>query len=257
MKKASTKMKPKTLAGKPSGSGGGKRPPADPDLDLADKVRNGEYFREARVMFDTSIHDPMSERYLYVLLTVVSIVVFYIAIQAQQDFYPLNSMVPIIINGDDNGEDLAHIQPLMQSRNDTPKMSMLRFLVKNYVKSWEEYDIQTFDRNAGSVKTQSSPELANQYNNFIDPHNPESPITLYQRHSKRKIEILSMREGPESMEVIFEAAVDSRSEIKKSRWRANISFQFGGLALDEKTNSAKPVRFVVTEYHSIRLQDVK
>jgi type IV secretory pathway component VirB8 len=61
----------------------------------------------------------------------------------------------------------------------------------------------------------------------------------------------------DEMEVIFEAAVESRTDIKKSRWRANISFQYSGLELDQKTGSPSPVNFVVTKYHSKRLQDIK
>ena len=59
------------------------------------------------------------------------------------------------------------------------------------------------------------------------------------------------------MEVIFEALIDSRTDVKKSHWRANISFDYSGIALDEKSDTVKPMNFVVTEYHSKRLQDIK
>lgn len=225
--------------------------------DIADKVRTGEYFREARKMYDLAIHDPMAERYMYVFFTCLSLLVFLVAFLAMQSLYPLKSDVPLIYTTADIIEDIPRLQKVQYNKEDPPAEALLRFMVKHYVQIREEYDIATFDRDVNGVKSQSSDEVFREFQVMINPRNPEGPISLYQRHSKRTITIVNTKRLPDSMEVIFDATVESKTEIKKSRWRANIAFKYSGLELDEKGDKVKPVTFMVTKYHSKRLQDVK
>ena len=226
-------------------------------LKIAEKVRTGEYFREARGMFDVSVNDPMAERYTYVFITCCSLVILLIAVMAVQGLYPLQTAVPLTYFTRDLYEDIPHIKSLQSYKNEDPSESLLRFLVKNYVMQREEYDISTFDRDVNGVKSQTSESAFAEFQRFIDPHNPESPITVYQRHSKRKIAILSTRRVEGGMEVLIEASVDSRTDVKKSHWRVNMSFNYSGVELDDKSDTMKPMNFIVTAYHSKRLQDIK
>ena len=227
-------------------------------LKIAEKVRTGEYYREAMTMYDVSINDPMSERYIYIFITGCSVIIFLISYFALQGLYPLESAVPLTYLTHDSVEDMPHVKSLQSFKNENPSDALLRFLIKNYIVMREEYDISTFDRDVNGVKSQSTEPVFKDFQQFIDPRNTESPIKVYQRHSKRKIRLLGPpRRVPEGMEVIFEALIDSRTDVKKSHWRANISFDYSGIALDEKSDTVKPMNFVVTEYHSKRLQDIK
>ena len=226
-------------------------------VEIADKVRTGEYFFEARKMFDVSVHDPMAERYMYLFITVISLLVFMIALHAAQALYPLQSQVPIMFYANDVTEDIPRIQRLQAYKDENPGEAVLRFLVKHYVEMREEYDIVTFDRNTSGIKSQSTEDVIREFQAYISLRNPEGPINLYQRHSRRIIEVVSTKRLPDSMEVIFDATVESKAAVKKSRWRANIAFKYSGIELDEKGEHVKPVNFIVTKYHSKRLQDTK
>ena len=226
-------------------------------LKIAEKVRTGEYFREARTMYDVTVNDPMSERYIYIFVTFVSMLVLMIAYGAMNALYPLQSTIPLTYLTNDIIEDIPHVQRLQGSKSENSSEALLRFLVKHYIVIREEYNINTFDRDVNGVKSQSSDNVYREFQQFIDPGNPESPIKVYQRHSIRKINILSTRRTDNGMEVLFEALVDSRTDVKKSHWRVNMTFEFSGIELDEKTGTFKPMNFVVTEYHSKRLQDTK
>jgi type IV secretory pathway component VirB8 len=57
------------------------------------------------------------------------------------------------------------------------------------------------------------------------------------------------------MEVVYEATVESKTDIKKTLWQANIAFNYNGIELDEETGKVKPISFVVTDYRIKRLQD--
>jgi type IV secretory pathway component VirB8 len=232
----------------------------DNSQEIAEKVRSGEYFQEVRQMYDLAVHDPMAERYWFLLITVLSLLIAVVTFFAMQSLYPLVSSVPFIVNSNDIVDDLPRIKSLMTRRHESASDALLEFMTQNYVTLWEEYDIDNFDRNINGVKSQSSEQVFGEYEQFIDRRNPQSPITLYQRHSTRRVSILSVRrmEGDEpGMEVIFEASVESKAEAKKTRWQANIAFQYSGIELDEKIEKVKPVSFVVTQYRTKRLQDVK
>ncbi len=232
-------------------------PPED-YLEIADKVRTGEYFREAQSMYDIHVHDPMAERYLYILITVLSIFSFFISYAAMRSLYPLTTEVPFIIRAGDLVNDVPRIRSLLEQKGEDPSQALLRFMVGNFVTHYESYSIETLERNAGSVRHQGSEAIFQEYQQLMDPRNPESPITLYQRHSKREIRLISIDQpdAAESLiEVVYEATVSGRNEIKKTRWQADINFTYNGLALDEETGKVVPVEFKVTGYRTKRLQD--
>jgi len=226
--------------------------------EVADKIRRGEFFRESRAMYDFTVHDPMIERYLYVLISVLAGIILFISVIAVKGLYPLTSSIPFIVSSSNIVEDQPSIRPLLAQKGESVSFAVLRYVVQNYVTLREEYDINTFDRDANGVKSQSSEDVAYEYERLSNPSNPESPIAQYQRHSKRKIAVLFTNQlTPDNMEIMFEATIIGKNEIKKSHWQANIAFQYSGIALDEETGKTKPFNFVVTQYTVKRLQDIK
>lgn len=233
--------------------------PTDPEeyIEIAEKVRTGEYFREARSMYDLAVHDPMSERYLYVGITALAAIILTTSVIAVQGLYPLSRSVPFIVSTNDIIEDLPHIQSMLDYKGEDPSAALMRFLVNNYVALREEYDIGTFDRNISGVKSQSAPDVVSEFQQAIDPRNPDSPVAQYQRHSKRSVTILSSKKLPDqdAMEVTFEATVEGAGEIKKSVWQANVAFEYNGITVEEGSDKVKDLHFVVTRYRSKKLQD--
>lgn len=240
-------------------------PPEEGDMQdeyrrMAGKVRSGEYFEESRRMFDLMVHDPMAERYLYILITVVAAFVFMVAYSARDGLFPLNYGVPYVFYPEDMTEDLPHIEPLAAYKGEAPVEGVLRYVVGHYVKLREEYNVDDFDRLALGVRNQSAPEVIAEYNAQVNPANPDSPITLYERHSTRKVDILSTRRLSDQeygMEVIYEATVIGQGEVRKSRWKAMVAFQYDGATLDDETGKLKPLSFVVTKYQTKRIQDAQ
>ncbi len=229
-------------------------------LAIAEKVRTGEYFREARSMYDVTINDPMTDRYLYILITTLAALILMVAVYAAQQLYPLERSIPFIFNTHNIVDDLPRMQSLVQAKGEDPSEALLRFLVKNYVTMRETYDIETFDRNTNGIKQQSAESVFGEFQQYINPKNPESPIVVYQRHSRRYITVLATKrllDQDYGMEVYFDVTIESPREIKKTRWQADIAFSYSGVALDEKEEKVKPINFVVTKYRSKRLQDIQ
>jgi len=205
------------------------------------------------------VHDPMTERYLYILITAIALLIFTISFFAIQMLYPLTTEVPFIVRTQDIMEELPRIRPLSH-KGQNPDMAVVGFMVSHYVSLREDYDVMALDRNTIGVQAHSTPEVYQEYLRYLDLKNPESPVTLYQRHSTRRARLmqfsmLSMVEG--RAEAVFEATVDNKTEQQKTQWIANISFSYKNIALDETTGRPKPLDFVVTSYHAKRLQDMQ
>lgn len=235
--------------------------PSTPDenyQEIAAKVRSGEYFREARQAYHIRYHDPIAERYLYMALTLLSLMVLGVAVLSYYALLPLKQEVPVTYRIQDVVEDLPHIKPLGARGQDTNHL-LMHFLVTNYVTMRESYNVLTLDRNANGIRGHSTPEIFEEYQRMMDPHNPNSPIALYQRHSTRSVDISSislLRTGEEKeVEVLFDAVVQTGRERKKNRMIANIAFRFDFIAIDQGTGGFTPLNFVVTRYQSRRLQD--
>jgi len=233
-------------------------PPLEVSAELTEAIRSGDYYREARNMYDINVHDMMSERYFYIAITAISGLSLLITFFAAQALYPLTTSVPFIYSPHDMIEDVPRMQSLLDHKGEDPGEAVLRFLVRNYVISREEYDINNISRSLNSVKSQSSGDVVKDYEALIDPRYPQSPVALYQRHSQRKVSVIGTRrlsgDDSQEMEVLFEASVISKTDVKKSRWKANITFSYNGIELDEN-DKPKPISFLVTRYLTKRLQE--
>lgn len=223
---------------------------------IAEKVRSGEYFREARSMFDISVNDPMSERYFYVFVTSLALLTLLTAFYAMQSLYPLSRSVPFIYALNDVLEDVPSIEPLKSDPRQSVDEAVLFFMAKTYVNLYESYNINILERNYSGIEHYSVPEVFAAYQALLSISNPESPVMKYQRHSVRNITPVSVRQLPDSMvEVVYDASVDNADGSQKTRYRAIVGYTFSGVVFDEKADKVKPVSFQVTSYSSKIIQD--
>ncbi|MDX2074502.1 MAG: VirB8/TrbF family protein [Alphaproteobacteria bacterium] len=233
-------------------------PSPDEYLNIAEKVRSGEYFREARSMYDLSVNDPMAERYFYVFVTTIALLTFLGAFAAMQSLYPLARTVPFIYALNDVLEDVPSIAPLRSSPHQSVDDAVLFFFAKVYVDEYESYNISKLDRNYSGVAHVSSPEVMAQYQQMLQVSNPESPVVKYERHSVRLIDVASVRklESPaNTLEVVFDATVVNAERSQATRHKAVIAYQYSGVEFDEKADKVKPVTFTVTSYNSKIFQE--
>lgn len=228
-------------------------------LDIAEKVRSGEYFREARAMYDLDVHDPMTDRYWYIILTVLSVIIMCISFSALQSLYPLKKSIPFIFGSNDIMEDLPRIKSLRQYGGEDADSAIQRFLIENYVRAREEYNIATLERNINAVQSQSATDVYSAYALEMDQSNPQSPVVLYQRQAIREITIISVRKvktqegAPPAIQVVYEAVLKGSGDEKPTRFQADVAFQYENIKLDESTNQVEPYKFLITGYTTRRL----
>lgn len=230
-----------------------KEPSPEEYLHIAEKVRSGEYFREAKRMYDVSVNNPMAERYFYVFITTIALLIFFTAFYAMQSLYPLSRTVPFIYALNDVLEDMPSIAPLKSHYSQSNDEAVLFFRAKVFVDHFENYDINRLERNYSGVEHDASPEVFARYQLLLQRSNPESPVLKYQRHSTRSVNILSVTKPDEEknvLEVVFQAVVRRGADVSATLHKAVMEYDYSGVEFDPKTDTVAPVIFKVTSYKS-------
>ena len=223
-----------------------------PDPHIREKVLSGEFFDESLEAYHITYHDMMSERYFFILIMTLSTLTFFFVLSAMILLYPLKKDVPFIFNSNNVLEDYPKIKPL-GARGDDTNALLKNFLVTSYLQLYESYDVNALDRNALGVKGQSTKEVYAQYQAAIDPGNPESPITKFQRQAVRNIiptgyEFYVLESGDQRAIIHYKEQVVMGADISVRKMRANITFRFDDVQVDQKTGAVTPLHFVVVGY---------
>ncbi len=229
-------------------------------IEIADKIRSGEYFRDARQMYDIDVHSPMSERYWYLFITLIAIIITIVAVISWSEFFPLNNRVPFVYTTNNLLEDYPRVKTLLDHRGENPNSALQRYLAQHYVELREEYSAELFDRSHNAIIILSNKEVGADYDKFVSPLNPDSPITLYQRHTRREINILSSEnienekkkvDGVKeyNMRIIFDdMLITGERENPHGRYQVDIAFLYKDIKLDASTGKIEPYGFIVTSY---------
>jgi type IV secretory pathway component VirB8 len=224
---------------------------------ILEKLRSGEFFREARMIYHQRYHDIMAERYLYLAITALSVFILLVAVVAVNLFFPLKTNVPFIYTTNDSVNEVPRMQAMGQVDSD-PNMVLRQFLVSNYVRVREEYNVNMIERSANGVKSQSTPEVFASYQATMNPQNPDSPIARFQRRATRSVRVIDIRPTASDlnqMQVRFEALVEEGLVRRKEMGVANITFSFADIQVNQSTGATTPLEFTVTDYHSNPVQE--
>lgn len=231
-------------------------------IEIAEKVRSGEYFREAHIMLDIDIHDPMSERYWYIAVTFMALLIAIVSFFAWSGFYPLAPKVPFVFATNDIIEEVPSIRSLVNYHNEDPDVALRRHLVGHYVKTREEYDATTFDRAHNAIESMSTKLILEEYDAFNSPQNPNSPIAKFQRIAKRQVVITNVqpieeKNNSEENKLAYRMLVSYDARVVKgelvgsyTKHQVDIAFQYKNIKVDEKSGRILPYGFIVTKYQN-------
>jgi type IV secretory pathway component VirB8 len=235
-------------------------------IDISERVRSGEYFREVRRMVDTDLHDPMTDRYWYILISIPSLIIALIAFIALQSLYPLKPSIPFVFGINDIMEDMPRIKSLIEVRGEGADAALQRFLITNYVKEREEYNAATFDRNQIALQSLSTKQVLDEHQKSIALSNPQSPIVLYQRHTRRIVKMISAqlleKPSPKTdnnqldnrdyvMRITYQTELKPNSkENSATLWQVDVAFKYEPIKLNVETKEITPYGFLVTGYNT-------
>lgn len=222
-------------------------------IDIAEKVRSGEYFRESKAMYDIMVNDAMSERYFYVFVSVIALFTMIVTFNAMDALYPLTRILPFVNKTDDMVNENPYIYRLKSSPEQSTDEAIMLYYARTFVQQYEEYDIRTLERNMNGLRSNSSAELFGNYQRMMQPTNPESPVVKYQRHSSRLVQVLStktIQAATPIMEVIFDVIIRTDNTSQTTKYRALIGYEYSNIEIEMISGRIKPPTFLVTSYSS-------
>lgn len=225
--------------------------------EIAEKIRDGSYFEDAREWYARKYLYPVTERTLLVFLAGITGFLFFISTANLKHIIDSSSEpIPVVISVKDSTNQFSIIKPLANDQ-DTTQEAVARYLIIDYLKTREEYspkdsEAESLKRNLRKIKRSSSKSVLNQYKDYMSETNKYSPIIRFGNHTTRDIVINNFKfQGDDTSSgkatILFSAETNNHDKQQKSNWNAVIHFRLPDIETIAKTGS--PLRFLVKYYH--------
>lgn len=234
--------------------------------DIAENIRSGTYFREAHAWYTTKYMSILSERFFFIVLTLIAFITLMFAIMALAGLMPINRQVPFFYVSRDISRELPLMKPLRATQLEPINNALRRYFVAAYVANRENYTLDKLQPQYRMVQKHSDDNAFAVYRRFIDPSNPRSPITMYQRKSIKNISVVRVTTTPDATPGRYNATVDFTARVRsfgkeeQSNWQAQLLFNYQDLTVEQteevsdKPLKVTPMKFTVLEYTSRELR---
>lgn len=222
---------------------------------VAESVKSGQYFKDARRWYAERYLQPFSERsFLLIAAILMSLAAIIIALTSYQIF-PIKKEIPFALGVTDMVDNFSVLKPLA-NKEETPQISLTKYLVQEYVRNHESYEFKNLEKQENRLKATSSKQLYKKFIAYMSTQNPESPQLIYQKHIVRTIEFVSTalhgnKLLPDKAVVIFKAIIENRltKEKKVTTWEAQLDFSMPDIK-EIYRNKEKQLDFIVTDYRT-------
>jgi type IV secretory pathway component VirB8 len=232
---------------------------------IEDSLESGAYFADSRQWYSEIYHTPIAQRSYYIMVILLSLLNGYLAIQSFLEVFPIRVIVPFVTYSNNLWEEIPRIQRITTDTSEDKNVAVMKFLIANYVKNRESYDLPQFELRYRNIWSQSTKEVFDEYKKQIDAANPYSLYQLHTNRARRSIDIDSLEYDRNKDEFVahvnFEASVISLSnneETGHSRWRADLSYKYTNFVVDQSLDSRSSVaRFFGLTGDSLRASGEK
>lgn len=214
---------------------------------LTNSVKDGNYYKTARSWYSDVYHAPIAERSYYIITVTLALICLYCSLAALLRLYPINAPVSLTIYSGDIWEERPRIQKLADSPKEDKNVAVMRYMITDYVKKYESYNLPEYKFRYLNVWSHSSPSVFDEYKNEIDANNPASPYRQFTDQAVREIDIRSLHydisQRPFHAEVTFTASIvdnATRKETQNTSWRAYITYDYTSFDVGGNAGGKKP-----------------
>jgi len=175
---------------------------------IKESVANRQYFKDALNWYIFRYINPINERSLLLIASLVSALIVYCLYSMLSYIFPLIEKKPIFIRSIDETKYHFYLQNLkphpksaINKEKYDPKITNLneavaKKLVSYYVKEFESYDYRetSFDKvneKFNKIRNLSSKKVYSDFQNMMSSDNPSSPVNFIGKDIQRKIIINS------------------------------------------------------------------
>lgn len=201
----------------------------EPDKHIAESIRSGAYFVQARAWYGALYIGPISERTFFIIIAFLAVLVAFFSVSGMMRLLPITDRNPVLVYATDRPDDVyMSLLPLAKVREPVSP-AILQFFVTQYVIAREGYYSQTFAANARFVRAQSDVNAYNAYATAYSPTNPQSPMASLGEFGQRLVTVYSVQispivEGKGTANVIFSAETRGGEVSSTTNWTAKLDY---------------------------------
>ena len=173
--------------------------------EINQSIKDKTFYKDGIDWYFFNYLSPICDRFMLIISGAISIIVFYIVLKMIESTYPLVEEFPIFYKSYDQSlytPKLVRLKRDNISNSDIAQdasvdESVLKYLIKNYVKEREGFNfkdakISTVNKKILTIKNSSSSTVYKQFQQAIDKNNPTSPLNFFGQNVERKIIIKSV-----------------------------------------------------------------
>ena len=244
----------------------------DENQTIAESVRSGQYFEDAKDWYATSYIGPISERTFFLVIAVLAGIVGFCSFISLTALLPLVPKPAIVLSArDSSGEYVPRLIRLREQKGD-PVEAIERFFVLQYLEAREGYVARNFSKSAAFVRAQSTGDVYAQYYAQQQENNPQSFVKIFGSEGTQFVAVNSLdidhEDAPQSavgagssptaalhvakLRFTTESALGNQSS--KSQWTATLKYNYTMFAVkDEKdpTTGAIQTRIIDPKFQVI------
>ena len=217
---------------------------------IAETIRDGTYFEEARGWYRAVYIGPIAERVFFLIISLLAGFVGIISVFAVLEIRPLTSRPGLLISNPRLDDTMLELLPLKAKGTDMNR-SLQQFFVQNYVQFYEGYAADRYTANFGFVQQHSDAETFSQYATIYGNTNPQSPAAILGSEGKRvaTVESIAIDNSvtPLTATVKFTTELVGLPTANKTRWTASLKFYYSDLAVTEAVDAATGKKIVSTQ----------
>lgn len=214
---------------------------ANDNAEIAESIRSGRYFSDARAWYRAVYIGPISERTFFLIIALIAGLVAVFSVKAVMNLMPMHSKLQLVLP--QRGEErVPRLVKLKQSASQTAADALERYFVLRYIDAREGYSAQLFAENALFVYGQSDQATYNAY--YAAAENPQGFAATLGELGVRRVTVKGVKvdhEKPQrdgqgklvdgglvkgSARVRFSTDTLSGDALTTEQWVATISYHY-------------------------------
>lgn len=215
---------------------------------IREYVNSGQYFLDARKWYYHKYITPISHRSIFLVLISLGILILVTVAININVLLPITKQLKYAIFITDGTDKSASVHNANSVKND-PLRSILKIMIQDYVLQREKYNYENLERQIKYVHKRSNRVSFNNFYNYLNIDNPNSPVLRYQQEARRFITIKQVDFIDDySAEVHFlSKAIDNKGNtFEDLSWIVLLNFDSGNINLNLPNGT--DFRFIVTDY---------
>ena len=225
---------------------------------IAESIRSGKYFVDARDWFEAVYIGPVSERSFFLIIATLAGLIALFGFISISRLMPMTKHEPILIRAGDRAQEVqASLVPLAP-HHAAQNPAITQFFLARYVEMRESFDARTFLADARFLQSQSTPDAYAMFVQAYNPQNPQSPFAALGDLGQRLVTVDDVKQvrvknppaGQQQAVVTFSTETVGVSNPDTQKWTATIDYIYTSLATKEVVNpETKEKDLEVTDPH--------